>query len=106
MVQERKSSADAKQYGATLRQKRKSLSLTLQDVAAVTGLDVGQLSRFERGEFRAVTPNLQKFAVYLQNQDASGDSAPLIARFTRVMAKSDRHMAAAQAMVAVLESLR
>lgn len=105
MAFHRKSSAEAKQFGAMLRQRRKALSFTLQDVAQEVGVDVGQLSRFERGDFRVITPNLQKFAAHLQKQKSPDAGGPLVARFARVIAKSDRHLVAAQAMVDMLESL-
>lgn len=102
----RKSPQEAKSLGQHLRSQRRLRELTLEDVASKTGINVGQLSRFERGDFVFFSQNLQKFSNFLQNLAASGTRQPkLVARFEAVLGKSDRHSAAAGAMLSALEVL-
>ena len=102
----RKSPEEAKSFGEHLRNKRKSHEFTLEDVATKTGIDVGQLSRFERGDFVFLSRNLQTFCDFLQEQDKPARRQPrLVARFAAVLGKSARHSAAAGAMLSALETL-
>ena len=39
--------------------------MTMQNLAAQTDVDVGQISRFERGSFATLSPNLQILTEYL-----------------------------------------
>lgn len=100
-----KSPEEAKAIGEGLRRHRERLRLVLEDVQKATGINVGQLSRFERGEFRMNSKNLQKFQDFLQSQTAREGGDGLVARFTHLVAKSPRHEAAASAIVAALEAL-
>lgn len=105
MQSERKSEAEARDMGIRLKERRKSLGLTLQLVADATGVNVGQLSRFEAGEFARVSPNLQKLLAHfakLENQ-RSQHANQLVARFESVLARSEQHEGAARALVAALE---
>lgn len=83
-------------------------SLTLHQVADATGIDVGQLSRFERGDFKRMSANLQRYLAYLQTRrvsiEAPGD-AELTAAVLRLAARSARHRAAAHAVLEALDSL-
>lgn len=102
----RKSPEEAKSLGKYLRSQRRLSELSLENVASKTGINVGQLSRFERGDFVFLSPNLQKFSSFLQNLAARGTRQPkLVARFEAVLGKSDRHSAAAGAMLSALEVL-
>lgn len=103
----RKSSEETKSLGNHLRNKRILHQLTLKEVATETGVNVGQLSRFERGDFVFLSPNLQIFREFLQNKSCNptGRQPKLIARFAAVLGKSDRHSAAAGAMLSALETL-
>lgn len=106
MNSNRKSPGEAKDLGGHLKQLRKKYALTLEEVAHQTKIDVGQLSRFERGDFVFVGENLQKYINFLQIQSgATNGETGLVARFTAVLKKSDRHSAAARAMLTALESL-
>jgi transcriptional regulator with XRE-family HTH domain len=104
----RKSAEEAKELGESLRDRRKNCGLTLQIVSAATSVDVGQLSRFERGEFRDYSENLQKFVHYLQKCEKRRRQTPddLVGRFVDVVARSARHEAAARALVMALERLQ
>jgi transcriptional regulator with XRE-family HTH domain len=100
-----KSAAEAKAIGDRMRYDRKELRLVLADVQQATGVNVGQLSRFERGDFRTSSPNLQKVLRFLQTQRARKGEPSLVARFSKLVARSRRHEAAAAAIVATLEEL-
>ena len=107
MTRLRKTKIEAIDLGAQLRAKRNSLLLTLSAASAESGVNVGHLSRFERGEFSFVTPNLQKFADFLQiDLDAQASTRSLLERFAVAVKQSTRHEAAAAALVLTLETLR
>lgn len=106
----RKNKTEASLLGLRLRSKRLERSITLMSASVMTGVNVGQLSRFERGEFTFVSQNLQRFANYLGvNVADTADAlewALLDQRFRMARGKSDRHEAAAAALVDALEMLR
>ncbi len=107
MSQIRKSKEEAQELGANLRRRRKSLALTLSDLESATGIDAGQLSRFERGNFKFISTNLQKLINHLQIfEDRLKEQPELVQRFTELLARSQRHEAAARALVLALESLQ
>lgn len=102
----RKSPEEAKSLGQHLRNQRKLHGLTLEFVAKKIGVNVGQLSRFERGDFVLLSQNLQEFHSFLQKLDAPTTRQPkLVARFAAVLGKSDRHSVAAGALLSALEAL-
>jgi transcriptional regulator with XRE-family HTH domain len=102
-----KSIVDPILLGAELRKRRKALGRTLKDVEKTTLIDVGQLSRFERGEMKMMSKNLQKFIASMQILDvaAPAQSTDVVRRFAVIVRRSDRHAAAASAFVSVLEDL-
>jgi transcriptional regulator with XRE-family HTH domain len=109
MTRSRKTTSEATLLGQTLRSRRKELGLTLSKVAQEVHIDVGQLSRFERGDFIFVSPNLEVIINFLQIFDQStneGGQEKLLKRFEAVLTRSARHEDAARALVAALESLR
>lgn len=108
MQTNRKSVLAAKQLGDTLRHRRKELSLTLEQVASKLNVDVGQLSRFERAEFKIVSQNLRKVADFLQIQvdDNVGEPDGIVEQFAELLGRSARHRAAAIALVRALQELR
>jgi transcriptional regulator with XRE-family HTH domain len=109
MALERKSEEEARSIGKSLKGLRLNIPLTLQQVANQTSVDVGQLSRFERGDFKKLSPNLQKYLQFLQHRSAG--SAPalsiddLTAAVVRLAERSARHRAAAHAVLRALETL-
>lgn len=104
MPRTRKSPTEATALGAHLRSRRKALGLVLQEVAQGTGVDVGQLSRFEAGRFSVLSTNLQKVLDFLQaREQAAGTRPELVSRFALLLERSARHKAAAQALVTALE---
>ena len=103
----RKNKSEALFLGLQLRNRRKEQGITLIQAFEGTRVNVGQLSRFEHGEFSFDTPNLQKFAAYLQVDLSKGQGATsLDRRFEAARRRSDRHEAAAAALVQALETLR
>lgn len=94
--------------GAELRDRRKRLGYTLQQLSEVTSINVGQLSRFENGDMKRISRNLQKLIDRLQTWEASASpvqSPDVVNRFAAILRRSDRHAAAAAALVDALERL-
>lgn len=56
----------AAEIGARLRAARERRGQTLQDISIDSGVNYSQLSRFERGDFRVRSKNLQKICYFLQ----------------------------------------
>lgn len=107
MSRTRKTEAEASAIGQQLLALRCKLGATLEEAALRTDVNVGQLSRFENGSFKFVSPNLQAYANFLQLDLTKSPKAPsLEKRFEAARKKSERHAAAAAAFVAALESLR
>ena len=88
--------------GSDLKHARESRKLTLINVANETGIHYGQLSRFESGNFKVVSANLQKLADYLQVRLPALDD-DLSIRFERLTKRSPRHLAACTLLVEALE---
>lgn len=108
MKQQRKPVADPKALGAELRERRKSLGKTLTEIAKITSVNVGQLSRLENGQMKRDGGNLQKLLSVLQKLEAANlpSKAPgVVERFTAIIKRSNRHAEAATAFVDALEQL-
>lgn len=88
--------------GSDLKRARESRKLTLIDVANETGVHYGQLSRFESGNFKVVSENLQKVSKYLHVRLPAVDD-DLSIRFERLTKRSPRHLAACALLVEALE---
>lgn len=107
-MQRRKLVADPKMLGAELRARRKSIGKTLTELADLTAVNVGQLSRFENGQMKRDGGNLQKLLEILQKLEASNlpSKVPgVVERFAAVIERSNRHAEAAAALVDALEKL-
>lgn len=91
-------------FGKELRRARSDSGLTLRAAEEQTGIDVGQLSRFERGSFKTVSKNLQKYANHLQI-NVPGGIGDLEERFRRYAARSPDHRNACELMLEALERL-
>ncbi|WP_174957987.1 MULTISPECIES: helix-turn-helix domain-containing protein [Burkholderia] len=108
MKQRRKPVADPKALGAELRERRKSLGKTLTEIAAITSVNVGQLSRIENGQMKRDGGNLQKLLVTLQKLEAANSppqSQSVVERFAAIIKRSSRHAEVATAFVDALERL-
>lgn len=99
------SSEKASQIGDGLRTARIQRKLTLTKVSDKLGVDVGQLSRFERGQFVLVSKNLQKYAKYLQINVADKPQDALAARVMVLASKSSKHREAVEEIVSALERI-
>ncbi|WP_158307675.1 helix-turn-helix domain-containing protein [Achromobacter xylosoxidans] len=108
MQTNRKSALAAKQLGDTLRRRRQERGLTLEQLASELNVDVSQLSRFERAQFKIVSQNLQKTADFLQVRVDDGIEEPgsVVEQFAELLGRSARHRAAAIALVRALQELR
>lgn len=110
-MQQRKPITDPKTLGAELRVRRKSLGKTLTDIATLTSVNVGQLSRLENGHMKRGGGNLQKLIAALQKLEASSTSSTsstasgVVERFAAIINRSSRHTKAAVAFVDALEQL-
>lgn len=99
---------DPKALGAELRERRKSLGKTLTEIANITSVNVGQLSRLENGQMKRDGGNLQKLLAALQKLEAANlrSKAPgVVERFAAIIKRSNRHAEAATAFVDALEKL-
>lgn len=98
------STESAWELGVELRRARASRGETLATAAKRAEIDVGQLSRFERGQFKRASKNLQKYAKYLQiTLPAWTDN--LEERFRNFAARSAEHRAACELILDALEGL-
>lgn len=108
MKQQRKPVADPKALGTELRERRKLLGKTLTEIAEITSVNVGQLSRLENGQMKRDGGNLQKLLATLQNLEATNlpsKTPGVVERFTAIIKRSNRHAEAATAFVDALEQL-
>ena len=104
-----KSIINPTKLGNEIRNRRKRLDLTLENLSSHTQVNVGQLSRFERGNMKLMSKNLQKIFDFLQiYEDTINSKQPLdvVSRFSKIIQRSTRHAQAATAFVEALESLK
>lgn len=107
-----KSKSAIRSVAAQLKQRRLAQSLTLVELEDVTKIDRGQLSRFERGDFKTASENLQKICKYLQIPLSAGVTTETPAtesighRFERFAALSASHHAAVEDILRALEKLK
>ena len=107
MRSHRKVIVDPISFGAALRHRRIRIGKTLQDLAKITSVDVGQLSRFERGAMKLMSRNLQKLIENLQILESADvvSQGDVVNRFAAIVQRSTRHALAAEALVDALEKL-
>lgn len=108
MKQQRKPVADPKALGTALRERRKALGKTLMEIAEITSVDVGQLSRIENGHVKKEGGNLQKLLMALQELETANLPSRLpsvVERFEAIIKRSNRHADVATAFVEALEQL-
>ncbi len=102
-----KSPEDITQFADALKRCRKLLGLTLKDVERSVSINSGQLSRFEQGDFKTDSKNLQLYAKFLQINDTKvrqkADS--LGERLEQFAARSPQHREAAEKLLSALEHL-
>ena len=108
MIKRRKPVANPKALGAELRERRKALGKTLTNIAEITSVNVGQLSRLENGQMKRDGGNLQKVLVALRKLEAVDlplKAPGVVERFAAIIKCSNRHAQAATAFVDALEQL-
>lgn len=90
-----------------LKSRRKALGMTLKDAESCVRINCGQLSRFEKGDFKTNSENLQKYRVFLQIVDIEPSplEGALGARLELFAAQSPRHRKAAEELLSALECL-
>jgi transcriptional regulator with XRE-family HTH domain len=94
----------AASFGNELKRIREQRRTTLVEAAAKTGIHFGQLSRFEAGDYKVISANLQKYAKFMRIPTPDADET-LVARFERCVARSPRHHAACELVIEALEKL-
>lgn len=90
----------------TLKETRKGLGITLKSVSQATGVDVGQLSKIERGMCRYFSPNLKKYCKYL-GVPFGEDMQPadlLLSRISILIRTSDQYAALFASLASALEA--
>lgn len=102
------SSRQAVALGAQLKAARERLGQTLQAVSHHSGVNYTQLSRFERGDFRTRSKNLQKICKILQISIAADvrPEAPhlgLAERAMQIAAQSSRNQRVLEAVLSALD---
>lgn len=90
-----------------LKQRRIALGMTLKDIEISQKINCGQLSRFETGDFKTNSKNLQKLCDFLQisRQSTTLQESNLGARLEHFAARSPQHRAAAEEIISALERL-
>lgn len=101
------STSAAHDLGVQLKARRLSQNLTVVAVGQRLEIDPGQISRFECGNFKMRSKNLQKYCSYLQIKDSMNAEQPSTwgSRLKRVGMVSPRHRAAVEEIIAALEKL-
>jgi transcriptional regulator with XRE-family HTH domain len=94
----------AQKLGAELRRARIARKDNLVSASKKTNIDVGQLSRFERGQFKVASMNLQAYADYLQIP-LSAWTGDLEERFRIFATRSIEHRAVCELILDALERL-
>lgn len=89
-----------------LRTKRLSLGVTLKEVSVSTGVDIGQLSRIERGLCRYKSKNLTKYCKYLHVPDDDNNQPfeLLLHRIEALIRQSAQHEELFAKLVLVMEN--
>lgn len=102
-----KSKDEILNLAAKLKERRVSLGMTLKDIEASQKINCGQLSRFEAGDFKTNSKNLQKLCNFLQifKHPVAFQKSDLGARLERFAARSPQHCAAAEEILNALERL-
>jgi transcriptional regulator with XRE-family HTH domain len=106
MAEKFKSKQEIKSLASAIKERRLSLGLTLKDLEKEQHIHCGQLSRFEAGQFKTNSPNLQRLCRFLQIFQSPQDSKALGTRLEQFAALSPQHLAAAEDLLTALERLR
>lgn len=97
--------SDASALGQSIRDRRVQAKMTLVELAVRTSVDAAQISRFENGQFKTSSHNLQIICASLQIKIRLVQASALGVRLELFADKSERNRQAAEQIVLALESL-
>jgi transcriptional regulator with XRE-family HTH domain len=108
MAKKFNSNSEVLDLARALKDRRQALGYTLQYVENVTRINCGQLSRFESGDFKTISPNLHKYCEFLQIIEDTGYimAGSLGERFEEFASSSPKHREAAEDILRALERLK
>jgi transcriptional regulator with XRE-family HTH domain len=97
--------SEASELGQSIRHHRVQAKMTLVELADRTGVNPAQISRFENGQFKTSSQNLQIICNNLQINLGEVPARALGARLELFADRSERNRQAAEQIVLALESL-
>lgn len=97
--------SEAIELGQSIKHHRVQANLTLVEFAEKAGVDAAQISRFENGQFKTSSRNLQVVCRNLQIDVGLAPARALGARLEVFAGMSERNRQAAEQLVLALESL-
>jgi transcriptional regulator with XRE-family HTH domain len=97
--------SEADELGQSIRHHRVLAKMTLLDLAERTGVNAAQISRFENGQFKTSSRNLQIICKNLQINVRVAPVRALGARLELFADTSERNRQAAEQIMLALESL-
>ncbi|RUT76883.1 XRE family transcriptional regulator [Marinobacter sp. NP-6] len=97
---------ESRDLAEAIHQKRLALGITLTELEKLTGVNSGQISRFEAGHFKFASRNLQKILNFLQTQPLTRDSSNALgARVEKFAEKSALHRLAVEELLRAIERI-
>lgn len=107
MAKQFKSKNEIMSLATALRERRLLLGLTLKNIEESLNINCGQLSRFEAGQFKTNSHNMQKLCTFLHINHHTSElhEGALGLRLERFAALSPQHRAAAEEILRALERL-
>jgi transcriptional regulator with XRE-family HTH domain len=97
--------SEASELGQSIRHHRAHAKTTLVELAERTGVNAAQISRFENGQFKVSSRNLQIVCNYLQIDIGMVPARALGARLELFADASERNRQAAEQILLALESM-
>lgn len=107
MAEKFKSPKDIQALAEAIKHSREARGYTLVKIEKKLFINRGQLSRFESGDFKTLSPNLQKLCKFLKITSSENTSydGTLGARIERFAKLSKKHRDAAEKLLLALERL-
>lgn len=107
MTEKFKSNDDISRLAKLIKARRLERTLTLKNIEAYIHINCGQLSRFEAGNFKTYSSNLQILCNFLQINVLPGRAQDINigARLENFAARSNQHRVAAEEILNALERL-
>ena len=102
-----KSNDEILNLAAALKKRRETLGYTLKYIEKIENINCSQLSRFENGNFKTHSTNLQKYCNFLQISEKPiyQTTGLLGKRIEEFAARSSKHREAAEEFLKALEHL-